>query len=74
MKLIKIIIYAACKVQQLIAELVGYWFTILVCLAVSGLGVTKTGLVWVAVLAGALAALNRTLARLAEIKEDNHET
>ena len=61
MKLIKKIIHAFCKVLQLISEAAGYWFIILVWFACSGLGITEAGLVWVVVLACALAALNRTM-------------
>lgn len=62
--LIAIIVYAICKALLLTAELFGYWFIILIGLSVCGLGVTESGLIWMAVLAIALFALNRTLIRL----------
>lgn len=64
MSLIRITIYALCKVLQLISEAAGYWFIILVWFAVSGLGITENILVWMVVLACALAAMNRTMLRI----------
>ena len=66
--LIAIIVWALCKAQQITSELFGYWFIILIWFSVCGLGVTTSGLWWMAALSVALFALNRTLIRWTEME------
>lgn len=66
--LIAILVWALCKGQQIITELCGYFFILLVMFSICGMGVTTSGLLWMAVLAVALFALNRTLIHWTEME------